>query len=422
MNLKYAYYTPRLEAADYVSRRHFQGLFNDISLVREGGLEPPRFYSHAPQLCGANFRASNVFSNLGRFEQFADVIPLTSVCLSTTDQGPNCCSQNTQRYLKPWSSTPIVRHDFGDLNSILAHHESHLKHHLDHGFGGSMAHRLTDTTKWDDDWFLSLPPKLKCLWWYLTDTCDGAGLKKVSLRKFSENIGETITREEIDKHFASRVHWVNDELLWIHGFIKAQYKKLTPHNRAHVNIAHLAIRNVSGQTLSLKAQGVFDQLRILILDSDSIKQPPVRGSDEGRTSLIEKGIKNKEKNKGGVGGKIVPVPDDPAFMHLLSAALWSDIRLKEAHLVAEVKNLIMAAFENDPPAFVKAGRDKFHATVWYCYHHAGLTVQDFRNDLNAIINETRSTRSENPEGWRQYVATRIQNQSKAVLHASRSVS
>lgn len=168
-----------------------------------------------------------------------------------------------------------------------------------------MSKRLTDTTKWDDDWFLSLPPRYKCVWEYMRDTCGGTGIKKVSLKKFTDNVGEVITLEEFNRHFEGRIHWINEETVWIHGFLKAQYKTLSAKNQAHVNIAKLIIREVSNQVLSVKAQAVFDQLISLVKESSDPHASLARPSDEAQAGLIGNRIKDKGKrkysSKGGVG-------------------------------------------------------------------------------------------------------------------------
>lgn len=169
-----------------------------------------------------------------------------------------------------------------------------------------MAKRFTDTKKWDDDWFLGLPPKFKCAWWWLCDHCDGVGIQKISITKLTNEIGESVTREEFERHFADRVHWIKDDTLWIPGFIKAQYKALSPGNRAHMNIAMLAIRELQGQALIGKAQIVYESLLNFVQQSLEVRPTPARPSGESRAGDIGKDIKvignrKQETGKGGVG-------------------------------------------------------------------------------------------------------------------------
>lgn len=118
-----------------------------------------------------------------------------------------------------------------------------------------MAKRFTDTDKWSDDWFLALSPVMKCVWEYLRDNCDGGtGFMKISFIRMSRDIGAEITREEFDVNFCDRVHWVNHETIWIHGYLSAQFKKMSATNKAHLNMAKKVVQTVEGQNLSDRAQ------------------------------------------------------------------------------------------------------------------------------------------------------------------------
>lgn len=166
-----------------------------------------------------------------------------------------------------------------------------------------MAKRFTDTKKWDDDWYLDLPPRMKCVWANLLDNCDGAGLIKVSFSKLTFMIKEPIMREEFDHFFSERVHWYSEDSVWIHGYIKAQYKELTFRNKAHVNIARLALRTIEGQELSAKAKKVADLLITLVQQSSDLN--PTLGDPPADPQAGDIGNRIKEignrKELGGVG-------------------------------------------------------------------------------------------------------------------------
>jgi hypothetical protein len=182
-----------------------------------------------------------------------------------------------------------------------------------------VAHRFTNTNKWDDDWYLELPLKFKVAWSYLCDTCDGGtGFKKISFLKLSRDVGESITREEFDHHFGDRVHWVNEETIWIHGYIKEQFRKLAVKNKAHVNMIKNLISLLEGQSFSKKAQKSFDDLLkflneyevyLLTLAGESSDPLPTLGVGPGGLNRKqETGNRKQEtgKEEGGSGEKISP--------------------------------------------------------------------------------------------------------------------
>lgn len=137
-----------------------------------------------------------------------------------------------------------------------------------------MAKRFTDTDKWDDDWFLDLPPHMKCVWEYLRDKCDGGtGLIKISFKKMSLLIGVEISRSEFDSFLGTRVHWVNHEVVWIPGFLLAQFKRLSARNKAHVNMARKVRDSIGEQPLSDRAQKYFNSLLEILEDSETLDGP-----------------------------------------------------------------------------------------------------------------------------------------------------
>lgn len=113
-----------------------------------------------------------------------------------------------------------------------------------------MANRFTDTTKWDDDWYLSLPPKMKCAWQYICDNCGSIGDLKISFSLISFRIGEKVTKEDFETHFGDRLVWVSDDKIWIVSYIEFQYKTLSTKNIAHRGIIKKILDLVDGRPLT----------------------------------------------------------------------------------------------------------------------------------------------------------------------------
>lgn len=144
-----------------------------------------------------------------------------------------------------------------------------------------MAKRFTNTNKWDDDWYLDLPPKYKCAWEYLCDTCEGgSGIKKISFRKMSHDIGEKISREDFDHHFAERIVWLTPDVVWVHGYIREQFPKLSTKNRTYVLMVRKLLSDLRGIEFGGKARKSFEALEMFIRESEDPRQTLGRGSSD----------------------------------------------------------------------------------------------------------------------------------------------
>jgi len=86
-----------------------------------------------------------------------------------------------------------------------------------------MAKRLTDSTKWNDNWFTELPADVKLIWLYILDTCDHAGVYKVSYKLIRFNTGTERTETEIIEYLKDRIY-IADDKWFIPKFITFQYK------------------------------------------------------------------------------------------------------------------------------------------------------------------------------------------------------
>jgi len=85
-----------------------------------------------------------------------------------------------------------------------------------------MAKRLTDTNKWQDEWFLSLNNDHKIIWLYLLDVCDCAGIIKKNFKMLNFCCNTNITEKKFNEVFAGRVVDC-DTFYFIPKFLKFQY-------------------------------------------------------------------------------------------------------------------------------------------------------------------------------------------------------
>jgi hypothetical protein len=135
--------------------------------------------------------------------------------------------------------------------------------------------RFTETTKWDDPWFRKLPPRLKCLWLFLCDRCDPAGVIDVDYELASFQIGEEMSEADVGG-FKPRVEKLKCGKWWIVQFVGFQYGSLSEDCKAH--------------------GPVFTSLA-----SYNLKDRVSKGYPKGIQSLKEK---EKEKDKGVQGDEI----------------------------------------------------------------------------------------------------------------------
>lgn len=99
-----------------------------------------------------------------------------------------------------------------------------------------MAKRFTDTEKWGDSWFRELTPQLKCLWLYLCDRCDNAGVWKVDKGLAEFQIGSKIDWQKATETFSGRCTFIKEDKLLIVGFIMFQFGELNENVNLHKNV------------------------------------------------------------------------------------------------------------------------------------------------------------------------------------------
>lgn len=103
-----------------------------------------------------------------------------------------------------------------------------------------MAYRFSDTSKWDDPWFIELKPMEKLMFQYLCDSCDIAGFFELSMKKFRDNLSG-LTDDQIKEAFAglerSYIFSRDKRIIFLKNFCKHQKNiPLNTRNNAHIGI------------------------------------------------------------------------------------------------------------------------------------------------------------------------------------------
>ena len=93
---------------------------------------------------------------------------------------------------------------------------------------------MTDTDKWKKAWFRKLEPRLKCVWMYLCDQCDHAGIWSLDLEAVEFFVGEPVTEQELVDVF--KLRRIDGDKFLIDSFIEFQYGHLNPENRVHLSV------------------------------------------------------------------------------------------------------------------------------------------------------------------------------------------
>lgn len=101
-----------------------------------------------------------------------------------------------------------------------------------------MGKRFTASEKWDKEWFMNLSCKHKCLWVYINDKCDQAGMWEANYAIASLHIGEKVSADDL-KAFGERVEKYSEGKVWIVDHVEFQSGTLSEKSPAHKPIYKL---------------------------------------------------------------------------------------------------------------------------------------------------------------------------------------
>lgn len=145
-----------------------------------------------------------------------------------------------------------------------------------------MAKRLTDTEKWNDDWYISLSNDYKIIWQWLLDNCNHAGICKRSMRLLNFSCSTNVSEDEMIKEMCERVLIV-DNKWFIPKFIKFQYTSLRSNRPVIISV----IKELEKHNLISLITESFGNDYSIIKDKDK---------DKDKDSLTENKKDAKSKN------------------------------------------------------------------------------------------------------------------------------
>jgi len=127
-----------------------------------------------------------------------------------------------------------------------------------------MAKRFTDTGIWEKEWFMKLSPKHKCLFRYLTERCDPAGVWEPNWHLATIYIGEKVDASDL-MVINDQVEKLSNGKIWLIGFIDFQYGKLSDKSPAHIPV----FKSIKKNNLTDR---VFDRVLHTLMEKEKEKE------------------------------------------------------------------------------------------------------------------------------------------------------
>jgi hypothetical protein len=156
-----------------------------------------------------------------------------------------------------------------------------------------MSKRFTDTKKWRNEWFRTLPQKAKIVWSYLCDECEYYGVWKADYGLASFQVDFNFSETDLKSWFGDKVFFFDEDKVLIVPFFEFQYGD-------------------SKETWSVKvnARKKLETLGFTVV-KNQVQTPTVEDSgvtvpDSTPDVLYKDKVKGKVKvNKGGVGENFI---------------------------------------------------------------------------------------------------------------------
>jgi hypothetical protein len=159
-----------------------------------------------------------------------------------------------------------------------------------------MAKRFTDTEKWKDEWWGSLPNDYRMIWLYLVDSCSIAGIWKKDFRGLNFNCNTNISEKEFKEVFGSRLI-DKGNFFFIPKFLRFQCPKgLNSNKPAILSI----VKEIEQNNLTVMVQESLGNDFLIIKDKG-------KGTDKGKGEGKDKG-KDTPEVYIEVNGEVITDP------------------------------------------------------------------------------------------------------------------
>lgn len=178
--------------------------------------------------------------------------------------------------------------------------------------------RFTATEKWDKAWFRALSIQHKCLWLYLCDKSDPAGVWEPDFELASFQIGTAISEADFSA-FGDRIEKLPSGKYWLKAFVEFQYGKLSNECPPHKTIIQAVRKHGLENRLDLPTN--YPKARVAL----GVRQDKTRsGQDQDCRGSVEGEVLAKpDPNRNGDH-------DDRAVTAERIEAIWDLYPLKVA--------------------------------------------------------------------------------------------
>lgn len=166
--------------------------------------------------------------------------------------------------------------------------------------------RFSDTARFSEPWYFSLPPEMKVAWEYLWAMCDNSGVWTPNFVLADMQIGKKVDWDKFTAALEGRIFKLENGKWFMPDFTKIQCGKLNPESRPHMAVIQL-----------LRVHGLIDQDSFDIDYSRTIESVP-------RTIYSPKD-KDKEEDKETDKTRARPKKDKATLEEVIAFCVENDL-------------------------------------------------------------------------------------------------